>query len=737
MSLPDLNLDDRTFQAIVDDTKRRIAQRCPEWTDHNVSDPGVTLVELFAGMIEMMIFRLNQVPEKNYRKYLELIGISLQPPAAAGTTLLFRLARPISTGDDGGLVPPALPAYRTTASTLRTEVDEAIEFVTVKDVAFQAPQIVAVFAAPAGLAVSQQTSDAGIRRYSATVFDTPLSEDILSEGDSREGAYSKISPYFFPIYQDQPETDDCLYIGFETTAGQLLELSVDGLPGAAVGLMPEAPLQVWEAFDPDADGWVRLNTIHENLAGFARPAGRIEFLLPLNGARRFLQGIDAHWIRCRYTERVAELDQYLTQDLRIQGYERSPRIRNLEARCTGAAVPALNCSVVFNEMLGESTGLPGQSFSLNQGPVLELDESEQRLWVLEPTEDGEPIRYEFSLVADFSASTSEDRHFTFDALAGTISFGPTIVAPSGEATQYGAVPPKGHSIVVPRYRIGGGAQGNIRAGFVSTLKAEASGISEVRNIRPAEGGLNRETLEHAKLRALDRLKVQNRAVTAEDFALLAKKALAGRSRENPVGRAHCLGADYEQRVESEGGLPAGTVQVLLIPFLGKDVLFPEPDELHVSEETVKHVKLFLEDRKLLTTRLLVTTPEYVFVSSEIHVVSTSKADPVLVAKEVELRLARFIHPLYGGASGAGWEFGRTLRANDLYSLIADVPGVGFLHDCSIFSSIQIASDGSRSVPQKVDLKEGLRLQPHQVLVSRSHNVRAQAAWEFKGELLSQ
>ena len=80
MPLPSPNLDDRDFQSIVDDVKRQIGLRCPEWTDHNVSDPGVTLLELFAFMAEMTQFRLNQVPEKNHLKFLDLLGISLEPP---------------------------------------------------------------------------------------------------------------------------------------------------------------------------------------------------------------------------------------------------------------------------------------------------------------------------------------------------------------------------------------------------------------------------------------------------------------------------------------------------------------------------------------------------------------------------------------------------------------------------------------------------------------------------------
>ena len=81
--LPAPNLDDRTFQGLVDEAKRLVQNRCPEWTDHNVSDPGVTLIEAFAQMVDQLIYRLNRVPDLNYVKFLELIGVELRPPAAA------------------------------------------------------------------------------------------------------------------------------------------------------------------------------------------------------------------------------------------------------------------------------------------------------------------------------------------------------------------------------------------------------------------------------------------------------------------------------------------------------------------------------------------------------------------------------------------------------------------------------------------------------------------------------
>src|SRR5512140_959790 len=130
MSLPAPNLDDRAFQQIVDDVKRQIALRCPEWTDHNVSDPGVTLIELFAWMTEMLMYRLNQVPDRNYVKFLDMLGVTLEPPTPARTDLRFRLSRPIRDADGEEAYECMLPARETVAATVRTQTEEAVEFAT-------------------------------------------------------------------------------------------------------------------------------------------------------------------------------------------------------------------------------------------------------------------------------------------------------------------------------------------------------------------------------------------------------------------------------------------------------------------------------------------------------------------------------------------------------------------------------------------------------------------------------
>src|SRR5260370_11393614 len=94
MPLPDIQLDDRRFEDLVADAQRRIPGYTPEWTDFNPSDPGITLVQLFAWLEEMILWRLNRVPEKNFIKFLELIDIELNPPAPATAELTFKLSTP-------------------------------------------------------------------------------------------------------------------------------------------------------------------------------------------------------------------------------------------------------------------------------------------------------------------------------------------------------------------------------------------------------------------------------------------------------------------------------------------------------------------------------------------------------------------------------------------------------------------------------------------------------------------
>lgn len=90
MPIPLPNLDDRTYADLVAETRSLIPRYAPTWTDHNVSDPGITLIELFAWLTEALIYRLNRIPQASEARFLELLGATFQAarPATANLTVI-------------------------------------------------------------------------------------------------------------------------------------------------------------------------------------------------------------------------------------------------------------------------------------------------------------------------------------------------------------------------------------------------------------------------------------------------------------------------------------------------------------------------------------------------------------------------------------------------------------------------------------------------------------------------
>src|SRR5688572_9471903 len=87
--IPVPNLDDRTFADLVAQARERVQRSCPQWTDLSVHDPGAALLEAFAYLTEVMLYRLNRLPEKAYLEFLNLLGVTRHPPAAAWVELTF------------------------------------------------------------------------------------------------------------------------------------------------------------------------------------------------------------------------------------------------------------------------------------------------------------------------------------------------------------------------------------------------------------------------------------------------------------------------------------------------------------------------------------------------------------------------------------------------------------------------------------------------------------------------
>ncbi len=132
MPLPSPNLDDRDFAQLVDEAVARVRQTCPAWTDLSAGDPGMVLLELFAHLTEIMIYRLNRLPEKAYYEFLNLMGVRLHPPCAGVVTLRFSRSAP-------GQEPIEIPAG-TRVSVGRSDGAEVPVFATARAAALDPDQ---------------------------------------------------------------------------------------------------------------------------------------------------------------------------------------------------------------------------------------------------------------------------------------------------------------------------------------------------------------------------------------------------------------------------------------------------------------------------------------------------------------------------------------------------------------------------------------------------------------------
>ena len=114
------NLDDRQYADILDEMMQLIPQYCPEWTNLGPADPGVTLVQLFSWMTEMVLYRVNRVPDKTYIHFLNFIGEDrkVAQPSVAPLTFSSRVDRTIEVSP------------YTTCATRQTEERSAVKFLT-------------------------------------------------------------------------------------------------------------------------------------------------------------------------------------------------------------------------------------------------------------------------------------------------------------------------------------------------------------------------------------------------------------------------------------------------------------------------------------------------------------------------------------------------------------------------------------------------------------------------------
>ena len=673
MSIPAPNLDDLRFQRdLVDEARKRIIRYCPEWTEYNLSDPGITLIELFAWMTEMMLYRLNQVPEKNYLKFLELLGMQRRPASSARADLTFWLSVPLPISpenEESVVIPQGIQVM-----ARNTGEGEPVIFTTDKKRIVAPPHLTQ------------------LRRE----------EDFHKNYLPRLGIET-----FYAFSQPRPQPGDTFYLGFDEArdlSAHLLKLNFQCRATEAVGVRRDDPPWVWECSMGNGQ-WQELppSTFpdeKDTTGGLNNATGSLVLYLPMEMRPDDVYGRSAYWVRCRLEQRRPE-----------QGmYSESPRITNVQAFAIGASVPATHAVVVEEALLGHSTGDPGQSFTLERSPILDLQEGEQV--EVEEMQFGEVVFVPWKHVESFARADRFERCFILDTASGEVRFGPAVRQPDGTVQQYGRIPETNRQIRFTRYRYGGGARGNVPANTIQVMTTSLAYIARVSNLRRAHGGMDPETIDEVKLRAQRELQAQLRAVTAEDYELLAKAATAS------VARTHCITAQQSRGGHGSPALPSGVVRLLIVPAVVDSLRARDLTTLHVDDALAGTVASYLDKYRLLTAILRVEEPAYLGVKVHARIVASEFQRPEVVTAKALEALRAFISPLklevsapspVGTAAGAeaaassetggnfalpeeitgleweGWPFGRNLYLAEVFSLLQRVPGVRHVLEVELFT----------------------------------------------------
>jgi len=479
MVLPAPDLDDRRFQDFVDDAKRLVQRRCPEWTDHNVHDPGVTVIEALAMMADQLVYRLNRVPDRLHLRFLELVGVRLHPPAAARVPVTFWL----SAAQPEPIVVPA----GTEVASRRTSSSEPICFTTAQPVTIPPVSLLEL-------------------------------RSVLADGTVREHREDRTSGRRVKLFGEPPQVGDALLVGLDQAAPACaiavrLDCRIDG-----IGVDPTSPPLLWEAWTED--GWTPCTVDRDTTGGFNQP-GEVVVHLPPGHVTSLVGGLRAGWLRAR----IVEPPEHGT------AYSSSPTLSSVDVAAVGATVAAVHAELVPGEVLGTSEGVPAQRFDLRRAPVLvgtrplELEVSEGDGWQTWQTVD------------DFADSTADDTHAVVDPASGGVELGPVVRLADGSVRQHGAVPPAAAVLRVGPYLTGGGASGNVAAGVLRVLRSSIPYVARVENRYPARGGRDAETLDEARGRGALAIRSRGRAVTAEDFEHLARDAAPG------LARVRCVPAE--------------------------------------------------------------------------------------------------------------------------------------------------------------------------------------------------
>lgn len=649
-------LDDRSYQQLRDELLRRIPVYAPEWTDHNASDPGVALLELFAFLGENLLFRFNQIPDATRMAFLHLLDVPLRPAAPARGMLA------LTTKEAAGKLVEAGTETKAGSVVFETKTEVVawpLSLLGVARLESEPPdpddEEATEFADRAIEALGELEDGETIAFY--VVRTLPADPAVPGAEPIDFGAAVDDSLWIAVLGTD--DTDANALLEGVLNVGFVPDLPVDGIesvaacPGAGAAAA-SSPAVVWQVSTARLDGagspvYVPLRLEGDTTRGLTQE-GTVRLRLPrlpddlgipvapsidLAGTRDFppeLEDDEAaasvlFWLRA-FRADASALPAVLWVGANATEVEQARR-----------AAP---------EYLGTGTGEADQRYTVVHRPVIAgsllVEVEEPGGWTpWTPTDD-------------FHAAGEDGRYYVLDPEAGEVRFGNGV---------RGRAPQIGERIRATSYRYGGGEAGNVAAAAITKVEG-VTGVKAA-NPLPTRGGAEGETLAEALERVPGELRRRDRAVTEGDFRELALQTPGAE-----VGRAECLPLFHPRQTGVDA---AGCVSV---------VVWPREDRLHpnapVPDRTLlRSVCSWLDERRLVTTELYVIPPTYRQVAVAVGLAVKPGYGVEAVRQWVELVLRQYLAPLPPfGPSGEGWPLGRRVHGPELEAAALQVEGVEFL-----------------------------------------------------------
>ncbi|MBI4539746.1 MAG: putative baseplate assembly protein [Gemmatimonadetes bacterium] len=558
MSLAPPDLEIRSFEELLAEARRRIARYTPEytlgWTDHNESDPGIVLVQLFAWLAQITMERVNRLPERAYRSLLHLLGLGVRPATPAEADLVFEAVP--------GVAASIHAEARTRVGAPPAEDGSPVVFETTGPLDIVSAEL------------------AYVLTYDGTTF-----RDVTALNEPAGGT-------IYP-FGERPETGAAIYFGFavpqSSEAGwrpfpgriSLRAFELEALEAPSPIACGEAPQVAraemeWEYLPGPGKPWKSL-TIYEDETRALEVGG----YLALEGPREIEPA--PLWT-------VSEPHYWLR--LRIRNPDYGGRVPEM-AFFRFNAIRARHEVTVSDELVGESDGSPDRVMSLRWAPAvpgsvkLEVQDEGGRF---QEWKEVDLFRAEDPEAPGDPEAGPDARVYRLDPQTGEIRFGDGHRA---------AIPPAASEVVARSYRYGGGNAGNVEADQITSLQATLPGVRGVTNPRPAVGGLNAETVEQALRNAPQWLRRRERAVTARDFENAAL-AVGGVAKAAALPNVH---PDYP------GVRVPGAVTVLVVQDTDREP--PTP-----TETLMRRVCSELDAQRTLSTEVYVRSPVFVKIDVE-------------------------------------------------------------------------------------------------------------------------